>query len=59
MEPERGFEPGSAEYKATALPFDLSSIDNRLYVNIRSSGFVLTVIFRSYGFDIFGHPVSV
>ena len=26
-EPERGFEPGSAGYKATALPFELSSID--------------------------------
>ena len=26
-EPEWGFEPGSAEYKATALPFELSSID--------------------------------
>ena len=27
MEPERGFEPWSARYKATALPFELSSID--------------------------------
>ena len=26
-EPERGFEPGSAGYNATALPFELSSID--------------------------------
>ena len=26
-EPEWGFEPGSARYKATALPFELSSID--------------------------------
>ena len=28
MELERGFEPGSAGYKATTLPFELSSIDN-------------------------------
>ena len=28
MEPERGFEPGSVGYKATALPFELSSILN-------------------------------
>ena len=28
-EPERGFEPGSAAYKATALPFELPSIDWR------------------------------
>ena len=27
LEQERGFEPGSAGYKATALPFELSSID--------------------------------
>ena len=27
MEPELGFEPGSARYKATAMPFELSSID--------------------------------
>ena len=27
MEPEGGFEPGSAGYKATVLPFELSSID--------------------------------
>ena len=26
-EPERGFDPGSTGYKATALPFELSSID--------------------------------
>ena len=30
MEPERGFEPGSTGYKATALPFELSSIDKTL-----------------------------
>ena len=33
MEPEWGFEPGSAEYKATALPFELSSIDSSIKVN--------------------------
>ena len=27
-EPERGFEPRSARYKVTALPFELSSIDS-------------------------------
>ena len=27
MESEQGFEPRSAGYKATALPFELSSID--------------------------------
>ena len=27
IEPEWGFEPGSAAYKATVLPFELSSID--------------------------------
>ena len=27
MKPEQGFEPGSNEFKATALPFELSSID--------------------------------
>ena len=32
MEPERGFEPGSAGYKATALPFELSSIDFKIKV---------------------------
>ena len=29
MEPEQGFEPGSAGYKATTLPFELSSIDSK------------------------------
>ena len=29
-EPERGFKPGSSGYKATALPFELSSIDHNL-----------------------------
>ena len=29
MEPERGFEAGSAWYKGTALPFELSSIDTK------------------------------
>ena len=28
MEPEWGNEPGSAGYKAIALPFELSFIDN-------------------------------
>ena len=27
-EPEQGFEPGSARYKETTLPFELSSIDS-------------------------------
>ena len=31
QEPERGFDPGSAGYKATTLPFELSSIDKRKY----------------------------
>ena len=34
MEPELGFEPGSARYKATALPFELSSIDWLCFVAV-------------------------
>ena len=33
MEPELGFEPGSAGYKATALTFELSSIDYKDHCN--------------------------
>ena len=34
MDPERGFEPGSPRYKATALPFELSSIDRLTRLNL-------------------------
>ena len=43
-EPERGFEPGSAGYIATALPFELSSIDLDLII----IGYKLTINKSSY-----------
>ena len=37
MEPEWGFEPGSAGYKATTMPFELSSIDFNFIVQVMKS----------------------
>ena len=44
-EPERGFEPGSAGYKAAALPFELSSIDmSSLFVCLFHTSYISTKV---------------